>query len=147
LTIALLAAKLIQVFEGCKLKAYWDKTGKVWTIGFGHTLGVKQGDVCTPGQAAMWLEEDSADLIKLVKDRPLVEAAALVSFGYNLGKLPLTRVLVNDIIIKDSRFWADSSPEGPMVPFGESSGGMHLLGLERRRALEGALVEASRGLL
>ena len=37
MTAALLAAKLIQSFEGLKLRSYFDKTGKVWTVGWGHT--------------------------------------------------------------------------------------------------------------
>ena len=35
---------LIKKFEGCKLKAYKCSAG-VWTIGYGHTAGVKEGDV------------------------------------------------------------------------------------------------------
>ena len=35
---------LIKKFEGCKLKSYKCSAG-VWTIGYGHTAGVKEGDV------------------------------------------------------------------------------------------------------
>lgn len=34
--------KLIESFEGLRLTAYQDSVG-VWTIGYGHTKGVKKG--------------------------------------------------------------------------------------------------------
>ena len=34
---------LIKHFEGCELKAYKCPAG-VWTIGYGHTKGVQEGD-------------------------------------------------------------------------------------------------------
>ena len=139
MTIALLAAKLIQSFEGCKLTAYWDKTGKVWTIGFGHTKKVTNGDTITFDQAVALFEQDSAPLITLVQDRPLVEAAALVSFGYNCGIGALQRVLSGSIHIEHEEFMADETP------YGETSGGVRLPGLYSRRQLEAALVESSRG--
>ena len=139
MTIALLATKLIQSFEGCKLTAYWDNTGKVWTIGFGHTKKVTCGDAITFDQAVVLLEQDAAPLIALVQDRPLVEAAALVSFGYNCGIGALERVLSGDIQVVGEQFMADG------VSYGEVSGGAHLPGLAARRGLEASLVEASRG--
>ena len=139
MTIALLAAKLIQSFEGCKLTAYWDKTGKVWTIGFGHTKKVTNGDTITFDQAVALFEQDSALLIALVQDRPLVEAAALVSFGYNCGIGALQRVLGGSIHIEHEEFMAGE------IPYGETSGGVRLPGLYSRRQLEAALVESSRG--
>ena len=135
MTISLLAAKLIQSFEGCKLTAYWDKTGRVWTIGFGHTKGVANGDAITFDQAVALLEQDAAPLITLVQDRPLVEAAALVSFGYNCGIGALERVLSGSINIEHEEFVC----EGDIV-YGEVSG------VRTRRELEAALIEASRGL-
>ena len=38
---------LIKQFEGCRLTAYKCPAG-VWTIGYGHTVGVKEGLVCNP---------------------------------------------------------------------------------------------------
>jgi lysozyme len=139
-TIALLAAKLIQSFEGCKLTAYWDPTGKVWTIGFGHTKKVTNGDTITFDQAVALFEQDSAPLIALVQDRPLVEAAALVSFGYNCGIGALMSVIAGRIKIEDEHFIGQGG-----APYGEVSGGVPLPGLRSRRQLEAALVEASRG--
>ena len=42
--------ELIKKFEGCRLVAYRCAAG-VWTIGYGHTQGVKQGQTCTQKQA------------------------------------------------------------------------------------------------
>ena len=134
----LLAAHLIQSFEGCKLKAYWDPNGKVWTIGFGHTRDVKQGMTITPGQAIQFLNDDSAPLITLVKDRPVLESGALVSFGYNCGIGALERVLDGKIDVKHEEFMAGEDP------YGEGSGGVKLAGLYARRTLEASLIEVSR---
>ena len=85
-------AELIQHFERCALNAYPDpKTGGVpWTIGWGHTQGVRQGDVCTPEQADAWFAGDVAqferDVLSLVV-APINQWQfdALVSFAYNVG--------------------------------------------------------------
>jgi GH24 family phage-related lysozyme (muramidase) len=138
MTVATLAAALIRSFEGCKLAAYWDATGKKWTIGFGHTLNVKQHDTCTMEQAAEWLAQDCAPLFQDVAGLSLIEAAALVSFGYNCGQLPLHWIEIGEITISDERFWFGDKP------YGETSGGQHLPGLEARRHLEASLIEASR---
>ena len=53
---------LIKEFEGLELEAYPDPgnkvTGEPWTIGYGHTVGVRRGDTCTEEQATEWLRED-----------------------------------------------------------------------------------------
>src|SRR5574337_539668 len=89
---ASLAAVLIASFEGLRLTAYRD-SGGVWTIGFGHTKDVTQGQTCTAEQAAAWLAEDAEPLFVLVADQPMIAAAAYVSFGYNCGKTALELVL------------------------------------------------------
>jgi lysozyme len=38
---------MLQEFEGLRLAAYWDPYGHCWTIGFGETSGVHQGEVWT----------------------------------------------------------------------------------------------------
>ena len=52
----------IKSFEGLRLQSYWDKDGKVWTIGWGHTRGVKQGMVITKAQAEQFLADDLAPI-------------------------------------------------------------------------------------
>lgn len=127
---ALLAARMITLIEGTELKAYWDKTGKVWTIGKGHVgPDVKEGLVITRAQAEALLVADLAPLLKLVADRPTIEAAALVSFGYNCGIGALRRLLKGEIALDQ---------------YGRTSGGVALPGLVARREFEAALVAASR---
>jgi lysozyme len=41
---------MIKSFEGLRLNAYWDRYGKVWTIGYGETKGIKAGMVWTRQQ-------------------------------------------------------------------------------------------------
>ena len=82
-------ADFIKGFEGERLKAYQCSAG-VWTIGVGHTQGVKPGDVLTPEESnALFL----SDLYYFKKKiAPLVEVdvtagqfIALMSFVFNVG--------------------------------------------------------------
>jgi lysozyme len=80
---------LTQQFEGLRLEAYQD-TGGVWTIGFGHTKGVKKGDKCTKEDAEAYLREDMAEAVKAVNDLVKVgitqqQFDALCDFVFNLG--------------------------------------------------------------
>ena len=80
---------LIERFEGLRLTAYKDSAG-VWTIGYGHTEGVRQGMTCTKAQASAWLTEDVGGAEGAVNDlvsRQLKQAQfdALVSFTFNPG--------------------------------------------------------------
>jgi lysozyme len=79
---------IIKKFEGLRLTAY-KCSANVDTIGYGHTGGVKPGDVITQAEAERLLDED------LKKYEAAVNAAldgltqnqfdALVSFTYNVG--------------------------------------------------------------
>lgn len=80
---------LTKGFEGLRLKAYQDQGG-VWTIGYGHTRGVKPGDTCTQEQADAWLHEDVTGAVACVQRLVKVPLAqeqfdALVDFAFNLG--------------------------------------------------------------
>lgn len=84
--------ELTKQFEGCRLKAYPDPAtkGAPWTIGFGHTRGVKQGDTCTQEQADKWLLEDMQWAIAAVKALVTVplndnQLTALADFVFNVG--------------------------------------------------------------
>jgi lysozyme len=124
--VATLAAKLIRVFEGVRLVAYQD-AGMVWTIGFGHTAGVTPQQICTIEQAEAWLAEDCSNLIALVHDKPLIAAAAYVSFGYNVGRHPLELVLAGT-----AKLESFCHVHGQVVQ-----------GLVSRRALEQALIDST----
>lgn len=81
---------LTQQFEGLRLEAYQD-TGGVWTIGYGHTKGVKKGDKCTEAQALAWLMEDMREAEQTVNELVKIPVTqnqfdALVDFVFNLGR-------------------------------------------------------------
>jgi lysozyme len=128
--------QLIESFEGCRLQAYQD-SGGIWTIGYGHTLGVKPGDVITQAQAEQYLREDLADAEAVVNKAAGVDLtpnqfAALVSFQYNTGAL-VGSTLMRLVNAKDFA--------GAQAQFGlwVNAGGQKLEGLVRRRAAEAAL--------
>jgi len=83
------ARDLVKQSEGLRYKAYRDSRG-VWTIGYGHTKGVAEGDTCTKEQAELWLDADLASafmLIDQVVSSPLTtqQRDALASFVFNVG--------------------------------------------------------------
>lgn len=79
---------LIKKFEGCVLHAYKDPIGK-WTIGYGHTVGVKDGQWITQKQADTFLKNDLViyenGVIKTGLKTNQHQFDALVSFAYNCG--------------------------------------------------------------
>ena len=88
--ISAVGLDLIKEFEKLRLKAYFPTVNDVPTIGYGHTRGVKIGDVCTKEQADKWLLEDVADAegcIQRLVRQPLNQNMydALCSFIFNLG--------------------------------------------------------------
>ena len=88
-----LMSKLIE-FEGCRLTAYRCPAG-VWTIGIGHTRGVKKGQQITEAQALQLLKgdlqpcEQSVNNLKVCKTQG--EFDALVDFTFNLGAAALAK--------------------------------------------------------
>ena len=86
--------ELIKSFEGCRLTAYQCAAG-VWTIGYGHTSGVKKGDKITQDQADSFLKADCSRFVKHVNEINNKyhygfnqnEFDALCSFCYNIGNV------------------------------------------------------------
>lgn len=80
---------LVMFFEGFRLEAYRD-TGGVWTICYGHTAGVRAGDVATRSQCMAWLWQDLQHAIGTV-DRHLKAdvgwlcRVGIVDFVFNVG--------------------------------------------------------------
>ena len=78
----------IKKFESCALTAYQDAKG-VWTIGYGHTAGVKKGDRITLYQAEQFLKEDlqkfepEANKCKRISTQGRYDA--ILDFIYNCG--------------------------------------------------------------
>ena len=88
---------LVSKSEGMRTKAYWDSTGKVWTIGKGSTTHpdgrpVKQGDVISSDQADEYMQDyvnkklvPKLEKIPTWKKLNPNQQGALISFGYNMG--------------------------------------------------------------
>lgn len=123
---------LIKSFEGCRLTAYKCPTG-VWTIGYGHTAGVKQGQTITQTQAEAFLKEDLVRYEKYVANTGLIlnqnQFDALVSFSYNCGVGNLKKLVNNRTLPEIAE---------ALLLYNKSSGKV-LAGLVRRREAERAL--------
>ena len=83
---------LIEQFEGLRLDAYPDPAsgGDPWTIGYGHTSGVKEGDTCTQEEAVEYLRSDceSSDACIDAHVEPELtqnQRDALISLIHNIG--------------------------------------------------------------
>lgn len=78
----------LKSFEGCRLQAYQD-AAKVWTIGYGHTKGVRRGDNITREKAEEYLREDveevEGQILALNLNLTQPQFDALTSFVYNVG--------------------------------------------------------------
>ena len=79
--------KLLITKENCKNHAYLDQ-GKIWTIGCGHTKGVKPGDYISDATIEKYFSEDIKEHIKYVlfyAKVPLTQNQfdMLVSWRYN----------------------------------------------------------------
>lgn len=130
--------ELIKDFEGFSAKAYQCSAG-VWTLGYGSTDGVKNGDKITLGEAEKRLAQDlayfEAEIDILVKV-PLTQSQfdALVSFTYNVG----VGALKKSTLLK--RLNAGKYEEVPaQLMRWNKAGGKVLAGLVRRRQAEADL--------
>jgi lysozyme len=131
---------LIKHFEGCRLEAYKCPAG-VWTIGYGHTANVKEGDSVDQEAAEAFLIEDlesfEQDVTRLV-EVPLTQQQfdALVSWTFNLGAGNLAE---STLLRKLNNYQYAEVPEQMMRWV--RAGGQVLDGLVKRRAAEAALFQ------
>jgi len=131
---------LIKKFEGCEYNAYKCAAG-VWTIGYGHTADVKEGDLVTQQEADKILEEDMKEYEGYINSAVTVDLNqnqfdSLVSWVFNLGPSNLSSsTLLTKINNKD---W-DNVPE--QIKRWNKAGGKVLEGLIRRREAEALLFE------
>lgn len=130
----LLLNKIID-FEGCKLTAYKCPAG-VWTIGVGHTKGVKQGQTITEAQAISLLKGDLLSCENYVNNLGVCKTQgqfdALVDFCFNLGTGALGRSTLLKYIRQGK---AEQYIRGEFAKW-IKSGGKTLAGLVKRRAWE-----------
>jgi len=75
--------------ESLRLTAYKPLASDKWTIGYGHTVGVYQGQTITKEQATAYFESDILIYEKPVQDLSMLlnqnQFDALVSLCYNIG--------------------------------------------------------------
>ena len=128
--------KLIKTFEVYRSEAYLCPAVK-WTIGYGHTSGVKEGDTCTKEQADLFLQEDLQWAEKVVSSQNLdlnqYQFDALVSFVYNVGSGNFQSSTLLQKIKANPKDYAAIEEEWKKW---KHSGGKELEGLVRRRAAE-----------
>lgn len=126
--------KLIKSFEGCRLSAYVDPVG-VWTIGYGHTKGVKKGMTITEAKATEYLKQDLTESENAVSkwmgkySFNSNEFSALVSFTFNCGAGSL-----NNLVKNGARTKAEIAKY--ITLYNKGANGKYLEGLARRRRAE-----------
>ena len=131
---------LIKKFEGCELEAYKCAAG-VWTIGYGSTKGVKEGDTMTQEDADNLLLHEMEEYEGYVNDLVKVDLKqnqfdALVSWVFNLGPANLkASTLLKVLNAKDY----EGVPA--QIKRWNKAGGKVLQGLIRRREAESLLFE------
>ena len=124
--------KLIQGFEGLRLKAY-RCPANIPTIGWGHTANVRMGDEITRDEAEDLFTQDIAKFENCVHKYATVELSqnefnALVSLAYNIGCNALKRsTLLKRLNVNRKEDAADE-----MLRW-DNAGGRKLAGLTRRR--------------
>lgn len=132
---------LVKEFEGLRLRAYLCPAG-VWTIGYGHTDGVREGMTITQTQADDFLDRDldwAEECVgKFAKDPSDNEFAAMVSLCFNVGAAGFVKSTVLRLhntgdklgAARAFRMWNKATVGGKLV---------ELPGLTRRRLAEEGL--------
>lgn len=132
---------LIKAAEGCSLKAYPDPGtgGEPWTIGYGHTGGVRRGDMISHQRAEDLLREDLRKFETGVEHLLFLDAtdnqfSALVSFAFNVG---LNNLRVSTLLKKFNAGDAHGAAD-EFIRWNRAAGKI-LSGLTTRRLAERAL--------
>jgi lysozyme len=129
---------LIKRFEGCELEAYKCAAG-VWTIGYGSTKGVKEGDTVSQEEADKLLLHEMEEYEGYINDMVNVDLEqnqfdAMVSWVFNLGPTNLkASTLLKVLNAKDY----EGVPA--QIKRWNKAGGKVLQGLIRRREAESLL--------
>lgn len=130
--------------EALKLIAYPDpgsRDGTPWTIGYGHTKGVRRGMTCTEAQAESWLTQDLEAAAATVRKLVTVSLTqgqfdALTDFAYNVGEPQFsTSTLLRKV---NTLQFGQAAQQFERWIYQD---GKKLLGLKRRRVAERALFE------
>lgn len=132
--------ELIKQFEGLRLEAYPDPAtgGEPWTIGVGHTGGVRPGDVITEARADDLLRQDvtrfEQAVAKLCPITTQPQFDALVSFAFNVGEGNL-----KDSTLRRLHNEGNYSAAAGQFERWNKANGKVMTGLTRRRAAEASL--------
>jgi lysozyme len=129
---------LVKFFEGFEPKAYLCPAN-VWTIGYGRTKNVKEGDELTEPQAERDLFEELDEFAEQVLNSVKVdleqnELDALTSWTYNLG----VGNLRSSTLLKKLNSGDKNSVPSEMIRWNKAAGKV-LAGLTRRREAEAKL--------
>jgi len=132
--------EFIKDFEGCKLEAY-QCSGGVWTIGYGHTRHVQEGDKITNKEADAFLVKDiemvEHHVDRLVNVHLLTnEWDAIVSWCFNLGCGNLRSSTMLRVINA-----GDIDKVSEQIVRWDKAGGKVVSGLTRRRKAEAELFD------
>lgn len=133
---------LVKASEGCRLTAYRDSVG-VWTIGYGHTRGVRQSQTITQDEADALLLDDldlAAAQVRGMVTVPLTQGQfdALCDFVFNLGAGRLRDSTLLRLLNQGR--YAEAAAQ---FKFWVMSGGHPLPGLVTRRAADRATFEGT----
>ena len=129
---------MVKHFEGFKAVAYLCPAN-VWTIGYGRTKNVKEGDITSMPQATRDLEEELIEFGEQVLSVVDVELSqnefdALASWTYNLG----VGNLQSSTLLKKLNSGDKNSVPEEMIRWNKAAGKV-LAGLTRRREAEAKL--------
>ena len=127
--------RLIKQFEGLRLEAYRCPAG-VWTIGYGHTAGVRQGMKITEAEAERLLAEDLKPVLEaLPEGLSDNRRAALASFVFNVGVGAFSGSTLRRMIVEN----ADNPRIADEFARWRYGGGKVIPGLVARRRAEAEL--------
>lgn len=128
--------ELIKKWEALELEAYLPTPNDVWTIGWGHTMGVHKGMKISRREAQEFFDSDIRWASRAVEDLvkvPLTiyQEDALISFVFNIGKTAFSKsTLLRKLNVGDYEGAAAEFPRW------NKQKGKVLRGLTRRRAEE-----------
>ena len=131
---------LIKKFEGCELEAYKCPAG-VWTIGYGHTKDVKEGDKINKDEADYLLQEEMIEYESYIDDMVEVDLNqsqydSLCAWVYNLGPSNLGSSTMLKVLNEGK--YAEVPQQ---IKRWNKANGEVLTGLIRRREAEALLFE------
>ncbi|MGE8518960.1 MAG: lysozyme [Alcaligenes faecalis] len=131
---------ILQYFESCRLEAYWDADGKVWTIGWGDTgpdvvkgLRITQAEADERLQRRLAREFVPGVLASLARPVSQAQLDAMVDLAYNIG----VGAFQSSTLVRLFNA-GDQAGAAEQFPRWNKSGGKVLLGLRRRRAADRA---------